>query len=259
MLLSVRGLRVVFESSGLGLGAPRRVVALDNSSFELRAGQTLGVVGESGSGKTTLGRAVLRLIEPTSGTIHFSGQDLRLLNARELRRARRWMQIIFQDPGSSFNPRLTIGDAMTEPLLLHGVAKSGTDAMDRAAAVLRTCGMDASCMRKYPHEFSGGQKQRIAIARAVSLKPRLLVCDEPTSALDVSIQAQILNLLKDLQREHGMAYLFISHDMGVIDHMCDHVMVLRQGNVVESGTREQVIQNPAAEYTRELLSAVPGR
>jgi ABC-type microcin C transport system duplicated ATPase subunit YejF len=148
---------------------------------------------------------------------------------------------------------------MTEPLLLHGLASSRTEALDLAEGVLRTCGMDASCMRKYPHEFSGGQKQRMAIARAVSLKPRLLVCDEPTSALDVSIQAQILNLLKDLQREHGIAYLFISLDMGVIDYMCDHVMVMRHGKVVESGEREQVIQNPAADYTRELLSAVPGR
>ncbi len=259
-LLVVEKLRVEFpRESGLFAKSPTPFVAVDDVSFSVRSGKTLGVVGESGSGKTTLGRAILRLIEPTSGTVRFAGREVNDARGVELLKLRRAMQIVFQDPGSSLNPRLTIGATLREPLLVHGLVKHEAAAVTRIASLLERCGMPANAADKYPHEFSGGQRQRIGIARALSVEPKLIVCDEPTSALDVSVQAQILNLLKDLQRDMGLAYLFISHDMSVIDHMCDDIAVMRNGKIIEIGTREEVLRSPREQYTQDLLRAVPGR
>ncbi len=259
-LLVVEKLRVEFpRESGLFSKPHAPFVAVDDVSFSLRAGRTLGIVGESGSGKTTLGRAILHLIEPTSGNVRFAGHEMNDAKGEELMKLRRSMQIVFQDPGSSLNPRLSIGATLREPLLVHGLVKDEAAAAARVASLLERCGMPANAADKYPHEFSGGQRQRIGIARALSVEPKLIVCDEPTSALDVSVQAQILNLLKDLQRDMGLAYLFISHDMSVIDHMCDDIAVMRNGKIVEMGTREEVLRSPREQYTQELLRAVPGR
>jgi ABC-type glutathione transport system ATPase component len=219
------------------------------------------LVGESGCGKTTAGRAILRLIPPTSGTIFFDGQETVHATGPRLKALRRQMQIIFQDPGGSLNPRMTVGDIVAEPLQVHGPVQGGPLSTKQlraeVAQLLTHCGMPAASVGRYPHEFSGGQRQRIAIARALALRPRLLVCDEPTSALDVSVQAQILNLLADLQNELGLSYLFISHDMAVVNQMCDRVAVMLAGKIVEAGPREQVINQPQHPYTRALLNAVP--
>jgi len=257
-ILEVRDLRVQFPRfSGL-LG--RRIGwtnAVDGVSFAIESGRTLGLVGESGCGKTTVGRAVLGLIPATSGAISFDGVDLLSAGHSKLRALRRELQIVFQDPGGSLNPRMKIGSIVGEPLLVHGVEKRGEALRERVGALLERCGMPADCVDRFPHQFSGGQKQRIAIARAIALKPRLIVCDEPTSALDVSVQAQILNLLKDLQSEFGMSYLFISHDMNVMQHVCDRIAVMNAGRIVEEGTMNEVLYSPRDEYTRRLLSAVP--
>lgn len=257
-LLAVQNLCVHFPlRSGLLQRTTSVIKAVDNVSFEIAPGQTLGLVGESGSGKSTVGRAVLRLIEPTSGRVLFGGTDLAAESASHLRTLRRKLQIIFQDPGSSLNPRHTIASTLTEPLLVHEIASTQREALDRAKQLLNRCGMPDSALSRYPHEFSGGQKQRIAIARALSLEPQLIICDEPTSALDVSIQAQILNLLQDLQRDLNLSYLFISHDMGVIQHMCPIVAVMHKGRIVEQGPREQVLHSPTDDYTKRLIASVP--
>ena len=259
-LLVVEKLRVEFpRESGLFAKSLAPFIAVDDVSFSVESGHTLGIVGESGSGKTTLGRAVLRLLEPTSGKVYFGGREMNHANGQELLKLRRSMQIVFQDPGSSLNPRLSIGATLREPLLVHGLVKDETAAIARVSSLLERCGMPATAADKYPHEFSGGQRQRIGIARALSVEPKLIVCDEPTSALDVSVQAQILNLLKDLQRDMGLAYLFISHDISVIDHMCYDIAVMRNGKIVEMGTREAVLRSPREQYTQDLLRAVPGR
>ncbi|HEX2836760.1 MAG TPA: ATP-binding cassette domain-containing protein, partial [Phycisphaerales bacterium] len=231
--------------------------AVDGVSFTLARGETLGLVGESGCGKTTVGRSILRLIPATSGKVTFEGEDVLGATPSRLRTLRRHMQIIFQDPGSSLNPRMTIEASLTEPLLVHRVSTTAADARAHAAQLLDRCGMPASALSRYPHEFSGGQKQRIAIARSLSLSPRFIVCDEPTSALDVSIQAQVLNLLADLQRDLGLSYLFISHDMGVIQHLCSRIAVMQAGKIVETGPRDEVLSNPRHPYTQRLLAAVP--
>ena len=249
-LLRVTDLRVHFP---LRRGV---VKAVDGVSFDLGTGQTLGLVGESGSGKSTVGRAILRLIPVMSGTIVFDGRDTLAASRPQMRSLRRQMQIVFQDPAGSLNPRMRAGEIVGEPLLVHGMAK-GESLAREVEALLDRCGLPADAVRRYPHEFSGGQRQRIGIARALALKPKLIICDEPTSALDVSIQAAILNLLKDLQRDFGLSYLFISHDMAVIDHMCDALAVMKDGRIVEQGPREQVIGSPRHEYTQRLLSAVP--
>lgn len=261
-VLIVDGLRVSFP---VGTGLLQRTTthhhAVDGISFRINKGETLGLVGESGCGKTTAGRAILRLIPGSvasvMGTVCFDGQDVLQSPRSALLRLRRRMQIVFQDPAGSLNPRMRVADIVAEPLRVHRIASNRSDARERAAQVLQQCGMPASSLDRYPHEFSGGQRQRIAIARALSLKPELVVLDEPTSALDVSIQATILNLLMDLQQELGLAYLFISHDMSVIGHACDRVAVMNAGKIVEEGTRDQVLLAPRHGYTQSLLQAVP--
>ncbi|MHC5026304.1 MAG: ABC transporter ATP-binding protein [Planctomycetota bacterium] len=255
-LLEVSGLKTWFPvRKGLLAHTVDHVRAVDDVSFSLDAGTTLGLVGESGCGKTTVGRTILRLIPATDGSVRFRGHDVFHMRPRELQRMRRRMQLIFQDPAGSLNPRMRVGSIVGEPLLVHGMATGG-DLMERVEDLLERCGLPAGAARRYPHEFSGGQRQRIAIARALSVQPDLIVCDEPTSALDVSIQSQILNLLEDLQDEFGIAYLFISHDMAVVDHICDRIAVMDGGKIVEIGEREEVINNPQHTYTKALLAAV---
>ena len=242
-------------------GVMQRVVdhvrAVDDVSFEVAPGETLGLVGESGCGKTTVGRTLLRLIPATSGRVVFDGADVFGADAPTLRRLRREMQIVFQDPAGSLNPRMRVADIVAEPLIVHRVCESRDELRECVRTLLRTCGMPPGAAERYPHEFSGGQRQRIGIARALALRPRFIVCDEPTSALDVSIQSQILNLLKDLQKDFGLSYLFISHDMAVIQHMCDRIAVMLRGRIVEEGPRDAVIGDPQHRYTQALLSAVP--
>ncbi len=236
------------------LHPPPQVQALRGVSFQLRAGRSLGIVGESGSGKSTLARLVMALEAPTHGQVRLLGRDLNALNASELRAARRDFQMVFQDPYGSLDPRQRVGRIVAEPL--RGV--SPADTRTRVAAALDAVGLRAADADKYPHEFSGGQRQRIAIARALITRPKLIVADEPVSALDVSVQAQVLNLLADLQAQFGVTYLFISHDLAVVDHVCDEVAVMHLGRIVEHGPTEQVLQHPAHDYTRALLAAIPG-
>lgn len=262
-VLSVRDLKVHFPvRSGILQRTTGYVKAVDGVSFDIGAdgkGETLGLVGESGCGKTTVGRAILKLIPPTSGQVLFQGRDVAPATGSQLKSLRQKMQIVFQDPAGSLNPRMRVMNIIGEPMLVHGLIPAGDrDRLrHRVEELLVRCGMPAFAADRYPHEFSGGQRQRICIARALSLEPDFIVCDEPTSALDVSIQAQILNLLKDLQRDLGMSYLFISHDMAVINHMCERIAVMFKGKIVETGTRDEVINRPKHKYTQSLLSAVP--
>jgi ABC-type oligopeptide transport system ATPase subunit len=232
------------------------VKAVDGVSFDVLPGETLSLVGESGSGKSTTGYCVLQLLKPTSGSIKFEGTELTELGREDMRRMRREMQIVFQDPYSSLDPRMTVGDIVGEPLIVHGVG-TRRDRSARIRDLLDVVGFNPSYTNRYPHEFSGGQRQRIGIARALALSPKLIVCDEPVSALDVSIQAQILNLLKDLQRDFGLTYLFIAHDLAVVRGMSDRIAVMNRGQIVESGPAEEVYTNPQDDYTKALLSAVP--
>ena len=232
------------------------VKAVDGVSFDIREGETLGLVGESGSGKSTTGFCILRLLEPTSGSVRFQGQELTTLGREDIRRMRREMQIVFQDPYSSLDPRMTVGDIVSEPLEVHGIG-TRRGRRETVRRLLEVVGFNPNYTNRYPHEFSGGQRQRIGVARALALNPKLIVCDEPVSALDVSIQAQILNLLKDLQRDFGLTYLFISHDLAVVRTMADEIAVMNKGKLVEVGPAEQVYSNPADEYTKALFTAVP--
>lgn len=257
-LVEARNLTKVYPlgESIFGGGAQGEVRAVDDVSLTIEAGETLALVGESGSGKSTLGRLVLRLIEPTSGQIYFQGRDLRAATHNELRHARREMQIIFQDPFGSLDPRLRVDEIVAEPLAIHE-RPSREQKRIRVAELLRAVGMDESAGRRFPHEFSGGQRQRIGIARALALRPKFIVADEPVSALDVSVGAQIVNLLAQLQREFRLTYLFISHSMPVVRYLATRIAVMHGGKIVETGTTEEITERPEHPYTKTLLGATP--
>ena len=257
-LVEIRDLTKIYQTEeGLFGGAQREVRAVNHVSLDIQGGETLGLVGESGCGKSTLGRMILRLIEATSGSVRFDGRDVLSASATEMRRLRREMQIIFQDPFASLNPRMRVEEIITEPLLIHENSSRRATRHGRALEMVRAVGLDEAALGRYPHEFSGGQRQRIGIARALILRPRLIVCDEPVSALDVSVGAQIVNLLRQLQREFGLTYLFISHSMPVVRYLSDCIAVMRAGEILECGPAEQICSNPANEYTRTLLAATP--
>jgi ABC-type glutathione transport system ATPase component len=254
-LVEARNLVKVFSSDAALIGgSTRQTRAVDDVTLSIEPGETLGLVGESGSGKSTLGRLILRLIEPTAGTVTFAGKDVTAMNARELRALRRDMQIIFQDPFASLNPRMKVLEIVTEPLVIHN---ERGDLKQRAAELMRAVGLDASALARYPHEFSGGQRQRIGIARALALKPKFIVCDEPVSALDVSVGGQIVNLLRQLQKDFGLTYMFISHSMPVVRYLASRIAVMNRGKIVESGDAEQITARPTHEYTRKLIEATP--
>ena len=257
-LLEVSHLKKYFPiKKGIFSKTVGHVKAVDDVSFTIKAGETLGLVGESGCGKTTTGRAILRLIEPTGGSVKFNGEEITTMPAHRLREMRRQMQIIFQDPYSSLNPRITVGGMLTEILKVHNLRKTDAERKDRVNELLETVGLSPLHARRYPHEFSGGQRQRIGIARALSVEPKFIVCDEPVSALDVSIQSQVLNLLMDLQERLGLTYLFIAHDLSVVKHISDRVAVMYLGEIVENTDYKSLYADPKAPYTEALLSAVP--
>jgi oligopeptide/dipeptide ABC transporter ATP-binding protein len=256
-LLSVKNLTKHYtRKTGVFGGNTGVIRAVEKVSFDVFPGETLGLVGESGCGKTTAGRAILRLIEPTAGSVVFDGEDVLNLGAGALRKLRRRMQIIFQDPFSSLNPRMTIGSIVREGLTIHSLAE-GAEADRRVKQLLQEVGLRPEYAKRYPHEFSGGQRQRVGIARALSVEPSFIVCDEPVSALDVSVQAQVINLLQDLQRDRGLAYLFIAHDLSVVEHIADRVAVMYLGHIVELATARDLYREPLMPYTQALLSAVP--
>ncbi len=255
-ILEVKNIRKFFSSKAGIFGSPKTVRALDGISLSVQRGKTLGIVGESGCGKTTLGRILAALETPTEGQIFYEGREIQSLKGRELKKFRKEVQIIFQDPYASLDPRMTIFEILSEPFIIHGEWDSA-ETPKRLLKLASTCGISQSHFSRYPHEFSGGQRQRVGIARALALNPKLVICDEPVSALDVSIQAQILNLLKDLQEEMGLTYVFISHDFSVVRHLCDEIAVMYLGRVVESAKADEIFSNSQHPYTEALLSAIP--
>jgi len=255
-LIEAKGLSKIYRLK-TGLFARKSVPAVQEASFSLWRGRTLGVVGESGSGKTTIGMLLMRLVEATTGEVTFDGTDLLKLTDAQMMAFRRRIQIIFQNPYASLNPRFTVGQILTEPMKIHGIGSSDSDRFERAVSLARRVGMPADSVHKYPHEFSGGQRQRIAIARCLSMQPEVLICDESVSALDVSVQATVLNLLLDLQDEFSMSYLFISHDLAVVKYMADDMLVMHEGAIVERGSAEAIYDSPQHEYTRKLLRSIP--
>ncbi|MGV4331242.1 ABC transporter ATP-binding protein [Ornithobacterium rhinotracheale] len=255
-LIEIKSLQKYFTAH-TGLFKKEEIKAVQDISFEIYPGETLGLVGESGSGKTTLSRTLLMLEKPTAGSVWYQGKDITKLSTRELRKLRKEIQIIFQDPYSSLNPMQTVGEIITTPMQIHGIRNSAAERRNQAANLLEIVGLHASDLNKYPHEFSGGQRQRIGIARAVALKPKLIICDESVSALDVSVQAQVLNLLNDLKSDFGLTYLFISHDLSVVKYMSDRLIVLQHGKMQEYGFAEDIYQNPKTQYTRDLIAAIP--
>jgi oligopeptide/dipeptide ABC transporter ATP-binding protein len=257
-LLEVEGLVKHFPVRGGLFGRTSgQVRAVDGLDFHVGEGETLALVGESGCGKSTVGRLVLRLIEPTAGRVRFEGDDLLALGAEQMRARRRRLQVIFQDPYASLNPRMTVGAMLSEPLFLHGLVRDEATRRTRVGELLELVGLRPDHARRYPHEFSGGQRQRLAIARALAVEPKLIVADEPVSALDVSIQAQVINLMESLQQRFGLAYIFISHDLAVVKHIADRIAVMYLGKIVETATTDELFRNPRHPYTRALLSAVP--
>jgi oligopeptide transport system ATP-binding protein len=259
ILVSVEGLRMYFPVTA-GLLFQRKIAdvkAVDGISFSVKKGETLGLVGESGCGKSTTGRAILQLYKPTAGTVNFGGTELTKLHAGDMRRMRRKMQMIFQDPYASLNPRMSVGSIIGEPLQIHGLSKGGRARKERIQDLMRVVGLNPYYANRYPHEFSGGQRQRIGIARALAVEPDFIVADEPVSALDVSIQAQIINLMEDLQQQFGLTYLFIAHDLSVVRHISDRVGVMYLGKMMELADRNELYENPLHPYTKALLSAVP--
>jgi oligopeptide transport system ATP-binding protein len=258
-VVEVHGVKMYFPVTS-GIIFQRKVAdikAVDDVTFDVKRGETLGLVGESGCGKTTLGRVVLMLYKPTAGRVLFNGKDLTTMKAGDLRRMRRHMQMIFQDPYASLNPRMTVGSIIAEPMIIHGLAKNRKERQEKVHELMRVVGLNPYYANRYPHEFSGGQRQRIGIARALAVQPDFIVCDEPVSALDVSIQAQIINLLEDLQEQFGLTYLFIAHDLSVVRHISDRVAVMYLGKLMELADRQELYENPLHPYTKALLSAVP--
>ena len=257
-LVEVKNLKTHFPvRTGLLRGPTDWVRAVDGVSFVINEGETVGLVGESGCGKTTLGRTILRLIEPTDGEIWFDGRNITQLDGAQLKPFRRKAQMIFQDPYGSLNPRMTVGNIIGEALRIHKLCANRNEERARVAELLRAVGLDPDHARRYPHEFSGGQRQRIGIARALAVEPKFIVCDEPVSSLDVSVQAQIINLLSELQEQFTLTYLFIAHDLAVVEHVSDRVLVMYYGKIVEEATAEAIYGNPQHEYTKTLLAAVP--
>ncbi|MBE9059950.1 ABC transporter ATP-binding protein [cf. Phormidesmis sp. LEGE 11477] len=256
-LITVENLKVGYPVQGVFGRVERYVMAVNDVSFRVYQGETFGLVGESGCGKTTLGRALLQLVKPMAGKVWFEGRELTHLRGGQMRKRRREMQVIFQDPYSSLNPRMSIGSAIAEPLKIHGVIRRQKNLRERVEYLLERVGLDPHCLNRFPHEFSGGQRQRVCIARALALSPKFIVCDESVSALDVSVQAQVLNLLKELQEEFKLTYIFISHDLGVVKFMSDRIMVMNEGRIEEIGPAEEIYQRPRRDYTRQLISAIP--
>lgn len=257
-LLEVRDLKKYFPIySGFLRKEIGAIKAVDGIDFTVYPGHVLAMVGESGSGKSTAGRAAIRLIEPTSGTVTFEGEDLLSFGPEKMKEVRRQIQIVFQDPYASLNPRRSVGESIGEGILYHGLAATKEEMIDQVGSTLRQVGLDPDAMSRFPHQFSGGQQQRICIGRAIALKPKLIICDEAVSALDVSVQAQILNLLMDLKESLNLSYLFISHDLSIVRHIADDVVVMHKGKLVESGPIEEIFHHPQVDYTKKLLSSVP--
>lgn len=256
-LLIVKDMKIYYPVSSGKLGKMEYVKAVDGVSFEVKKGEVFGIVGESGCGKSTLGRGICKLEEPDSGEIQLDGQDISSFNNRQMRPVRKKVQMVFQDPYASLNPRMSVFDIIAEPLIIHGLTKSKEELKEKVLGLLRKVGLDDYHANRYPHEFSGGQRQRIGIARALAVEPKLIIADEPVSALDVSIQAQVLNLLNQLKKEFSLTYIFVAHDLSVVEHISDRVGVMYLGNFVEVGAKEKLYKNPLHPYTQALLSAVP--